>query len=225
MQMQINNSAKLDLSQFKAAIFDLDGTLVVSGHVWSKVDREFLGRRGIEVPADYYKVLSSMNFQTAAVYTNERFGLNESIDSIMQEWHNMAVYEYSNVIGLVSGADRFVRRLKENGLKIALATASTKELYEPVLKRNGLYDYFDFFAATSQVKRGKGFPDVYEFAAEGLGEKPGDCVVFEDIIEGIRGAKAGGFSAAACLNEHYFEDWEKMKKEADCTFKSYEELL
>lgn len=223
--MHMNNSAKSDFSQFKAAIFDLDGTLVVSGHVWSKVDKEFLGKRGIDVPADYYKVVSTMNFQTAAVYTKERFGLNEGIDRIMQEWHNMAVHEYSNVIGLVSGADRFVRRLKENGLKLALATASTKELYEPVLKRNGLYDYFDFFATTSQVERGKGYPDVYEFAAGGLGEKPADCVVFEDIIEGIRGAKAGGFSAVACLNEHYSEDWENIKKEADWAFKSYEELL
>lgn len=223
--MQINKSAKPDFSKFKAAVFDLDGTLVVSGHVWSKIDRDFLGKRGFEVPADYYKVVSTMNFQTAAVYTNERFGLNESIDGIMREWHNMAVYEYSNVIGIVSGGDRFLCRLKENGLKIALATASTKELYEPVLKRNGLYDYFDFFATTSQVKRGKGYPDVYEFAAEGLGEKPEDCVVFEDIIEGIRGAKDGGFSAAACLNGHYINDWELMKKEANWAFESYEELL
>lgn len=223
--MQTSNFPRFDFSRFKAVIFDLDGTLAESSHVWSKVDRVFLGRRGIEVPADYYKVISSMDFPAAAVYTNERFGLNENIDDIMAEWHDLAVYEYANVIGLVKGADKFVRRIKESGLKIALATASTKELYRPVLKRNGIYEYFDFFADTSQVKRGKGYPDVYEFAAEGVGENPCDCVVFEDIIEGIRGAKDGGFSTAACLNKHYAEDWDKLRQEADFAFESYEELL
>jgi beta-phosphoglucomutase-like phosphatase (HAD superfamily) len=215
----------MDFTKFKAAIFDLDGTLVESNHVWSRIDEHFLGRRGIEVPADYFKAVSTMNFQAAAEYTNERFKLNENIADIMQEWQDMAVYEYSHVIGLVSGAGDFVRYLKARGVKLALATASSKALYEPVLKNNGLYEYFDFFATTEQVKRGKGFPDVYLFAAEGLGEKPCDCVVFEDIIEGIRGAKLGGFTAAACLNSHYKADWDRLKAEADISFCDYGELM
>lgn len=205
----------MDIKDFKGHIFDLDGTLTKSNHVWSKIDEEFLGKRGIEVPEDYFKQVSAMNFEQAAVYTNDRFSLGENIQDIMKEWFDMAVYEYTNVIGLCGNAGEYVRRLKNQGRKIALATASTEELYRPVLKRNGILDCFDCFVSTEQVKRGKGFPDVYELAAEKLGLDAQDCVVYEDIVEGIKGAKAGGFFAVACLNDHYSHDWEEMRDIAD----------
>lgn len=205
----------MDIKDFKGHIFDLDGTLTRSNHVWSKIDEEFLGKRGIKVPEDYFKQVSAMNFEQAAVYTNDRFSLGENIQDIMNEWFDMAVYEYTNVIELCGNAGEYVRKLKEQGRKIALATASTEELYKPVLKRNGILECFDCFVSTEQVKRGKGFPDVYELAAEKLGLDAQDCVVYEDIVEGIKGAKAGGFFAVACLNDHYSHDWDEMREIAD----------
>ena len=215
----------MNFTLFEGIIFDLDGTLVKSSNVWSRIDEEFFRKRGLEIPENYYKVVSVMNFEAAAEYTNTSLNLNENVEDIQKEWYDMAIYEYSNVIEIVPGADRFLKMLKENGVKIALATASKRELYEPVLKHNGIYDYFDFFASTSQVKRGKGFPDVYEFACEGIGKTPDKCAVFEDIIEGIRGAKAGGFTAIACLNEHYGADFKDIKQEADFCFSDYNQLL
>lgn len=129
----------MDIKDFKGHIFDLDGTLTRSNHVWSKIDEEFLGKRGIKVPEDYFKQVSAMNFEQAAVYTNDRFSLGENIQDIMKEWFDMAVYEYTNVIELCGNAGEYVRKLKEQGRKIALATASTEELYKPVLKRNGIW--------------------------------------------------------------------------------------
>lgn len=205
----------MDIKDFKGHIFDLDGTLTRSNHVWSKIDEEFLGKRGIKVPEDYFKQVSALNFEQAAVYTNDRFSLGENIQDIMSEWFDMAVYEYTNVIELCGNAGEYVRKLKEQGRKIALATASTEELYKPVLKRNGILDQFDCFVSTEQVKMGKGFPDVYELAAEKLGLDAQDCVVYEDIVEGIKGAKAGGFFAVACLNDHYSHDWDEMREIAD----------
>ena len=205
----------MDIKDFKGHIFDLDGTLTRSNHVWSKIDEEFLGKRGIKVPEDYFKQVSAMNFEQAAVYTNDRFSLGENIQDIMKEWFDMAVYEYTNVIELCGNAGEYVRKLKEQGRKIALATASTEELYKPVLKRNGILDQFDCFVSTEQEKRGKGFPDVYELAAEKLGFESKNCVVYEDIVEGIKGAKAGGFFAVACLNDHYSHDWDEMREIAD----------
>lgn len=215
----------MNFTEFNGIIFDLDGTLIKSNHVWSKIDEKFFSKRGIEIPDDYFKIVSVMNFEQAAEYTNTAFHLNENIEDIQKEWYEMAVYEYTNVIEIIPGADKFIHKLKNSGVKIALATASSKELYEPVLKHNGIYDYFDFFASTSQVKRGKGFPDVYEFACKGIGESAEKCAVFEDIIEGIRGAKAGGFTAVACLNEHYSADLEDIKREADFCFSDYNQLL
>ena len=105
----------MDIKDFKGHIFDLDGTLTRSNHVWSKIDEEFLGKRGIKVPEDYFKQVSAMNFEQAAVYTNDRFSLGENIQNIMKEWFDMAVYEYTNVIELCGNAGEYVRKLKEQG--------------------------------------------------------------------------------------------------------------
>ena len=215
----------MDFTKFKGIIFDLDGTLVESNGVWSQIDIDFLGKRGFDVPADYGKVVSAMDFQQAAVYTKQRFGLSESVEAIRKEWRDMAVWHYTNDIRQVEGASEFVGALHKAGVKLALATASHKELYEPVLSRHKMLDCFDFFATTEQVERGKGFPDIYLFAAQGIGARADECAVFEDIIEAVNGAKKGGFTVCARLNEHYKNDREQILSAADLCFSDYIELM
>lgn len=221
----LKGTIQMDLTKFKGIIFDLDGTLVDSSHVWSDIDQKFMKRRGIRIPDDYFKKVSCMNFSQAARYTIERFGLSETAEDIIKEWYSMAENEYANNVLIKPGADTFLRYIKSNGTKIALATASSEPLYSSALKNNGIYDLFDFFATTEQVRRGKGFPDVYELASSGISLKPEECAVFEDIVEGVRGAKAGNFTAVACLDKHYAADWEEMKLIADFYFSDYRTLI
>ena len=145
-------------SKFKGIIFDLDGTLITSSHVWSDIDIKFLAKRGLNVPENYFKAVSTMNFTAAAEYTNNLFNLNEKIEDIAAEWHEMAYDEYAHHISLKKGAKDFLNFLKENGVKLALATAASKELLRAVLKNNQVYELFDFFASTNDVKRGKRIP-------------------------------------------------------------------
>ncbi len=212
-------------SRFRGMIFDLDGTLVSSSHIWGEVDEKFLSKRGITVPDDYFKAVSAMDFPAAAVYTNERFSLGEDPRDIQAEWMQMVLYEYSHNVWLKDGAEDLLRELSKQGKKLALATSAPPRLYLAALENNGVAQLFDFFADTGKVARGKAYPDVYEYAAKGLGLLPCECVVFEDIIEGVRSSKAGGFCAAACLDEHYIADWEDMKKESDLYFRSFRELM
>ena len=215
----------MDINVFKGLIFDLDGTLIDSAGVWHDIDVKFLDKRGIIIPDDYAKMVSVMNFNDAAVYTKNRFGLEESPEEMISEWFDMALFEYSHNIRTKPHAVEFLRKAKSRGARIALATASHKELYTAVLKNNGILGCFDQFSATDEVQRGKGFPDVYEHAAKGLGLGNTDCVVFEDIIEGIRGAKAGGFAAVGVLNGAFPGDDALMRIEADMCITDYIELM
>ena len=54
------------MKKIKGAIFDLDGTLLSSTDVWSKIDVEFLGKRGLEVPEDYVETITPMEFKQIA---------------------------------------------------------------------------------------------------------------------------------------------------------------
>ena len=73
------------LKNIEGAVFDLDGTLLDSSWVWEKVDEKFLGDRGFQVPDDYVDEISPLGAERAAVYTIERFGLNEDKRNMQQK--------------------------------------------------------------------------------------------------------------------------------------------
>lgn len=213
------------MNNIKGAIFDLDGTLVDSMYVWQKVDVEFLSRRGFDVPSDYSKMIKTMHFETAARYTIKRFNLQETVEEIIAEWLNMAVNEYRYNVKLKPKAKDLLQKLHTTGTKIALATSSNPMLTEPVLENNGVLNLFSAVCYTSQVGRDKSNPDVYLLAAKSIGVPPTECIVFEDIINGIRGAKKANMKTVAVYDKESENEIELLKLEADLYIKSFEEVL
>ena len=63
------------LNDKKAAIFDLDGTLVDSMGIWKEIDVEYLGKLHLEVPGDLQQDIEGLSFSEVAVYFKKRFGL------------------------------------------------------------------------------------------------------------------------------------------------------
>ena len=183
------------MPDFKAAIFDLDGTLIDSMGVWEKIDVDFLTKRGLPVPESYMREVFSKSFPEAAAYTIALFGLKESAEEVIADWNRMAIDEYSRRIRLKPHAREYLLFLKGRGVRLGTATALPRALYEPVLKNNGVYDWFDAFASVGEVARGKESPELYLLAAKRLGVAPGDCAAFEDVLRGIRGIKAAGMRA------------------------------
>ncbi len=214
----------IDITKYKCCIFDLDGTLIDSTGVWHKVDIDFLEKRGIAIPDDFIEEIKIHTFESGAKYVVERFGLDENPKEIISEWFDMAVFAYDNEIKLKDGVKELLEFIKQQGLKIALATSSDRKLFEKCLKRNGIYDFFDSFTQTSEVARGKSFPDVYECAALKCGVKKEDCIVFEDVLAAVKGAKKGGFFTVAVQDKASAQDEVQIKEAADLYIKNYSEL-
>lgn len=213
------------LSDIEGAIFDLDGTLLDSSWVWDMVDIKFLGDRGFDVPDDYVEAISPMGAERAAVYTIERFGLNENPDDIVREWINMAKKEYAVDVVCKPFVKEFLEKLSKQGIKMAVATSSDRELFMTTLERENILKYFEHIVTVNEVERGKGYPDIYEEAARRIKINPHNCVVFEDIYTGVSGAKLGEFNVIAVKDEKSSHNRDKIMRLADYYIESYSELL
>lgn len=215
----------MDIKNFKGAIFDLDGTLLDSMHIWHDVDEEFFRRRGLKVTPEYIEIIKNMHLKAAAVYTKEKYNIKESIDEIVDEWLDLCAQGYLNNVDLKPSVYEYLKMLYDNGVKMAFATASEKQVCEGVLKKHKIFDFFSDFAYVSEINIGKTEPDIYLLAAERIGLKAEDCIVFEDIIEGIRGAKKGNFAVCGVFDKSSAKDEDEIRKTADYYIKSFEELL
>ncbi|MCM0647823.1 HAD family phosphatase [Clostridium swellfunianum] len=213
------------LNNIKAAIFDLDGTLVDSMGIWEKIDIEFLKERGLQVPSDLRDHIEHLSFIDTAKYFKDRFNLNETVEEIMAEWNNMANYEYSNTITLKPGAKEYLNCLKAKGIKLALATSNSHPLLEAVLKNNGVFEYFDSITTTIEVDKGKNHPDIYLLSAKKMNVSPDNCIVFEDIYPAVLGAKAAGMTVAAIYDIYSEHQKEDIIKTADYFIYEYKELI
>ena len=202
----------------KAALFDLDGTLLDSMYVWHRVDELFFARRGMELPEDYSRAVASLGFRRTAVYTKERFGLPESLEQIMDEWSRDAQAEYAERVPLKEGSREFLERLRERGVRLCVVTALCREMYEPCLARNGVLDLFEFVLTADQAADGnKKDGSLYRMAAERLGVSPEDCAVFEDIPEAVLGAKKAGMRVFCVIDPHSTHRLDEIRTVAeDC---------
>ena len=209
------------LKNIEGAVFDLDGTLLDSSWVWEKVDEKFLGDRGFQVPDDYVDEISPLGAERAAVYTIERFGLNEDKDDIVREWIEMAKKEYATEVVCKPYAKEFLEELQKLNIKMAVATSSDRELFMKTLEREGILKYFQKIVTVDEVERGKGYPDIYEEAARRIKVNPHKCLVFEDILAGVTGASLGEFNVVAVFDEKSKHNWEKIKSISKYSINDY----
>lgn len=190
------------MPDFKAALFDLDGTLIDSMGVWADIDRRFFEKRNMPLPDGYFANIAGLSFAEVAAYTKRTYSLPDSCEDLMREWSGMAYDEYAYRIPLKPGADAYLKKLKAAGVKIALVTTCTKEKYIAALTRLGIFGLFDACVCTDDISGTKADGKAYLKAAELLGELPCDCMVFEDIPTALAGAKKAGMQACLVYDEH-----------------------
>ena len=210
----------------KAAIFDLDGTLLDSMGIWKQIDEEFLRRRGRICTPEYSNTLKSMGWMEGAVYTIEHYHLSETPQEVIQAWFQMSEEFYTHEVQMKPYAKEYLLALKEKGIPLAVATSMEPQTnIEKSLRAHGLESFFSNITLSTDVSRGKGFPDIYLLAAQRLGVEPSECAVFEDILTGIRGAKKGGFQTVGIFDALSENDWPQICEESTLAVRSWQELL
>ncbi len=205
-------------------IFDLDGTLVDSMWIWKNIDIEYLARFGQEFPLDLQSSIEGMSFSETAIYFKERFDIPDSLDQIKSDWNGLAWDKYLYEVPLKEGVREFLEYLKEKQIPAGIATSNSKELVDLVIRKHDLCEYFSSIRTSCDVEKGKPSPDVYLLVAEDIKVIPEQCLVFEDVVQGIMAGKNANMKVCAVYDEFSEKDEEQKIRLSDYYIRSMKEI-
>jgi HAD superfamily hydrolase (TIGR01509 family) len=186
----------------EAVVFDLDGVLLDSEHVWDGVREQLARERGGRWHERAQADMMGMSSVEWSRYMHDVIGLPEPAEEIDAEVVRRMLARYEEELPLIEGAVDAVRRLA-GSFRLALASSSDREIIDVVLVRAGLAELFEVTVSSEEVARGKPAPDVFLEAARRLGVPPERCAAIEDSGNGIRAAHAAGMRVIAIPNRRY----------------------
>ncbi|NOU16604.1 MAG: HAD family phosphatase [Bacteroidales bacterium] len=196
--------------QYKAAIFDMDGVIVNNHNYHVKAWASFCKNHRIPFNEQNFrtKYFGKSNRDILPNLTNSKLS-QFAIDELAEEKELIYRNIYRDDIKPISGLKAFIAKLREQGIKTAVATSAPASNLNFVLDELGIRDMFDTVVDSSMVKECKPDPEIYLKASELIGIDPKDCIVFEDSISGIQSAHNAGMEVIALITTHKAEELPK----------------
>jgi HAD superfamily hydrolase (TIGR01509 family) len=184
-------------------VFDLDGVLVESEHLWEENWTAHAGQSGYAWSEGDTATVQGMSVPEWSGYMAERLGDGQRAEAIATAViDGMIAALDAGRVELLPGAAAMVETAAA-GVPIAVASSAPKRLIEAVLTATGLLALFGSTVSSEEVPRGKPSPDVYQEAARRLGLDAARCIGVEDSSNGIRAAAAAGMTVVAIPNPVY----------------------
>lgn len=187
----------------RAVVFDMDGVLVESEHLWERMWSRFAAARGRTWTVEQTRQVQGMSAPEWSAFL-ARFSLAEESASETERLvvDDMIAALDAGEIDLLPGAARMVTEVAARA-PIALASSAPRRLIDAVLDRHGLAAHFSATVSSAEVPRGKPSPDVYLEAARKLDRPAGQCLAVEDSSNGLRAAAAAGMTVLAIPSSGY----------------------
>ncbi|MBQ8647194.1 MAG: HAD family phosphatase [Oscillospiraceae bacterium] len=209
--------------KLRAALFDMDGTLLDSMGMWAQVPHEILGRYGVTPGEDVIREMAPLTIAQCAEVMVARFGLATTPAALTQEVLDHIRDQYDRHLPLKAGAAAVVERLNAMQVPVSLASASRLQEIHAAMDRLGMTPRFA--AVLSSEEHGsKHEPRIYLEGARRMGAAPEQTAVFEDTLAALRTAHAAGFFTVMVEDEASRPDWEEMAALADLRLARWEDF-
>lgn len=185
----------------KACIFDLDGVITDSAKYHFIAWRKLANSMGFDFDEVFNEKLKGVSRLASLEMILELGGIEKTEEEKEQlaytknEWYKELLINMTPEDAL-PGVKDLLDNLKAKSYKIALGSASKNA--QPVLNYLEMTDYFEVIIDGTKTTESKPHPQVFLMAAEQLGVKPEETVVFEDAAKGVQAALNGGFTAVGC---------------------------
>lgn len=197
----------------RGAIFDMDGTLTESMHLWIEIGRRYLEGLGYTVSPEQNREMTKMLLEPMALYMQDQFGLTKSQEQIVDEINKIVEPDYFETVVVKPTVVESLEAMQERGIRMCVATATDRHLTEACLKRNGIDRFFSAVFTCGEEHCNKRTSLIYDKARAHLGTSPEETYIFEDTYVSILGAKQSGCRVVA-LEDRWSEKKRDLIKEA-----------
>lgn len=186
----------------KAVIWDMDGVIVDSAQYHYEAWRYVFKKRGVDFTGEHFRRHFGQRNDTII---RSALGDNVSqaeIDAIAFEKEEEYRRRVKGNIRALPGAIELIKSLDEGGFCMAVASSAPPENIQMILRELGIGGYFQAVVYGREVKHGKPNPEAYLLAARKLGIEPAGCMVIEDAVAGVTGAKRAGMCCIGVTTTH-----------------------
>ena len=180
----------------QAAVFDMDGTMVNTEHLWGDVMRRLAERYG-KTFDEGVRVLTmgKRDYDSLSVF-RDFFSIDVPVEELITVRQAMVLEDLS-MVEANPGLFELLALLERLSIKKAVATSSFPAFTERILSRFELVPRFDAVVTGGEVRRGKPFPDIFIEAARRISVPPENCLVLEDAQNGVEAAAAASMRVVA----------------------------
>ena len=216
---------KIGHHEIKAAIFDVDGTILDSMPYWISAADEYLDRLNIPHAEGIGQTFLSMNMEEGAEYIRQKYLPDMTMKELLGGIVDVMTDAYTNRVLPKTGAIEFMRHLKAENVPIMIATATDRRMLLAGLERLGITELVDGILTCSECQTTKSKPDIFLRAAEKLGTAPSETVVFEDALYAVNTAVNAGFVVVAIEDESSRKDRQTIRDIAAYYIEDYNQIV
>ena len=212
--------------KYKALIFDMDGTIINSEHIWKKATRDLIESKGVILSdEDHDKLnerLKGLAIRASCSIIKEETAMEHALEDLMREKKQRAFDLYKNGIFFIEGFEDFHKQVLEHNLKTGIATSADDLTLQAAISHLKLDQFFgEHIYGISQVNEVyKPAPDIYLHTAAKLGIDPKECIAIEDSHYGVQAAVNAGMF---CIGINTSKNRDNLK-DAHLIVETYEEI-